>query len=125
VESSRNTYIVCHDRRFIDDTQSEHNGVSEVDVDGRIVRQFKTQLNASLQFNRPLYLLLDANNHVIVADGRNERIVLLKPDLQLKRILIPKLQGLPFRMCLSKESGLLFIACFQSSEIIIIKCRPR
>ena len=92
-----------------------------MDVDGRIVRQFKTQLNASLQFNAPRYLLLDANNHVIVADQINERIVLLKPDLQLKRILIPKLLEQPFRICLNKESGLLFIVCYYSREITLFK----
>jgi len=115
VESSRNTYIVSHYKRFITDTQSEHkDGVTEFDVDGRIVRQFNNQLNASLQFNLPRYLVLDASNHVIVADTRNERIVLFKPDLQLKRVLIPKLQGQPIRMCFltnKSTSSLQFSGC--------------
>jgi hypothetical protein len=54
-------------------------------------------------------MALDDNNHVIVADIRNERVVVLKSDLQLKRVLIPSLDRQPWRLCLSKSTGLLFI----------------
>jgi hypothetical protein len=64
-----------------------------VNVDGRVVRTFNSQHIdiGSIQFNEPHYLALDDNNHVIVADRLNERVVVLKSDLQLKRVLIPSL----------------------------------
>jgi hypothetical protein len=96
VETTHNTYIVSHGNRY-GDTQSEHNSVSEVNVDGRVVRTFNSQHIDidSIQFNEPYYLALDDNNHVIVADRRNERVVVLKSDLQLKRVLIPSLGQQP------------------------------
>jgi hypothetical protein len=70
-------------------------------------------------FNKPQYLLIDGNNHVIVADSRNERAVLLKSDLQLKRVLLPTLHEQPGRLFLSKLSGLMLISKYNSSSIEI------
>ena len=54
-----------------------------------------------IHFNEPFYLVLD-NDHVLVADRLDERITLLKSDLQLKRILINELHGeKPKTMCLT------------------------
>jgi hypothetical protein len=94
-----------------------------VNVDGRVVRTFNSQHIdiGSIQFNEPCYLALDDNNHVIVADRRNERVVVLKSDLQLKRVLIPSLDQQPMRLCLSKSTGLLFINYLYSSDIDIYK----
>jgi hypothetical protein len=66
-------------------------------------------------------MALDDNNHVIVADRLNERVVVLKSDLQLKRVLIPSLDRQPMRLCLSKSTGLLFIRYLNSSDIDIYK----
>jgi hypothetical protein len=98
VETTHNTYIVSHRNRWYGDTESEHNSVSEVNVDGRVVRTFNSQHIdiGSIQFNAPWYMALDDNNHVIVADHLNERVVVLKSDLQLKRVLIPSLDRQPW-----------------------------
>jgi hypothetical protein len=49
-----------------------------------------------VQYNSTAYYMaLDDNNHVIVADRFNERVVVLKSDLQLKRVLIPSLDRQP------------------------------
>jgi hypothetical protein len=53
VETTHNTYIVSHRNRRAEDTESEHNSVSEVNVDGRVVRTFNSQHIdiGSIQFN--------------------------------------------------------------------------
>jgi hypothetical protein len=123
VETTHNTYIVCHRNRLARDTESQRNSVIEMNVDGRVVRTFNSQHIdiGSLQFNAPLYLALDDNNHVIVADRYNERVVVLKSDLQLKRVLLPLLDQQPMRLCLSEFTGLLFISYINSPAIDIYK----
>lgn len=123
VETSHNTYIVVHENaRSVGDTNPDHvDGVSEVDVKGLVIRRFSRHDNTGIQLYRPHYFVLDASNHVIVADLRNERIVLLKPDLQFGRILIPSLQLAPYRLCLGNDTGLLFVTCMHSKSIQIYK----
>ena len=61
------------------------------------------------------------NDHVLVADRYNERIILLKSDLQLKRVLINELEGKqPERMCLT-SSRLLIVSYYYSANIDIFK----
>jgi hypothetical protein len=122
VETPHNTYIVSHCSTLGagDTLLSEHESVSEIDINGRVVRIFNSQHNdiGSIQFNGPWYLALACNNHVIVADRLNERIVALNEDLQLKRVLINSSHGQqPKRLCLSQRTGLLFIVMDQSSDI--------
>jgi hypothetical protein len=123
VETTHNTYIVSHFNRRIGDTDPEFHSVSEVNVDGRVVRTFHSQHIdiGSIQFKRPEYMALDDNNHVIVVDQHNERVVVLKSDLQLKRVLIQSLGQLPTNVCLSKSTGLLFITYMNSPDIEIYK----
>jgi hypothetical protein len=122
VETTHNTYIVSHSCRLFGDTlKSEHESVSEIDINGRVVRIFNSQHNdiGSIQFNKPQYLALADNNHVIVADYRNERIVVLTEDLQLKRVRINSLHGQPLRLCFSQRTGLLFVACESDINIYL------
>ena len=123
VETTRNTYIVSHSSQLFGDTRSEHKSVSEIDFNGRVVRTFNNQHKniASIQFNEPHYLTLAVNNHVIVADTRNERIVVLNEDLQLKRVLISSLDAQPQRLYFSQQTGVLFIAHFNSHDIRLSK----
>jgi hypothetical protein len=126
VETTHNTYIVSYGIRWYKrgETESERCGVSEVNVDGRVVRTFSIDIG-SLQFNSPLYMALDDNTHVIVADIRNEHVVVLKSDLQLKRVLIQSFHRPPERLCLSKSTGLMFIMNYgtwsEPSDIEIFK----
>jgi hypothetical protein len=126
VETTHNTYIVSHRSRLGagDTLLSEHESVSEIDINGRVVRIFNSQHNdiGSIQFNQPQYLALAGKNHVIVADRFNERIVVLNEDLQLKRVLINSSHGQqPWRLCLNQLTGLLFISFFNSAEVTIYK----
>jgi len=79
VETTHKTYLVSH---LINDPSHLIHSVTEVNADGRVVRSF----NDPIQFNRPRYMVLD-NNHVIVADFFNNHIIILKSNLQFKRIL--------------------------------------
>jgi hypothetical protein len=122
VETTHNTYIVSHNSRLGhgDTLLSEHESVSEIDINGRVVRTFNSQHNSvgSIQLKWPYYLALAGNNHMIVADSLNERIVVLNEDLQLKRVLINSSHGQqPWRLFLSQRTGLLFIAMHESSDI--------
>jgi hypothetical protein len=61
------------------------------------------------------------NDHVLVADCYNERIILLKSDLELKRILINELEGKqPRRLCLT-SSRLLIVSYYISTDIDVFK----
>jgi hypothetical protein len=72
VETTHKTYVVCYlKRRHI--RSEEVDSVSELDVDGRVVRTFSNQKIdiVTIKFNYPRYMATDGNNHVIVADWRN------------------------------------------------------
>ena len=120
VETTRNIYLVSHVNRFIRDRSSNPHNVTEVDVNGRVIRTFNDDID-SIHFNYPHYLVLD-NDHVIVADHFKDRIILLKSDLQLKRILINELHRIPWRMCLT-SSRLLIVSYFNSTDIDVFKVK--
>ena len=106
VETTRNTYIISHRNRFFDD--AKHNGVTELDSSGNVIRTFNNHRNSDL-LNWFYYLLSD-NDHVIIADLLRERIILLKSDLRLKRNLVNCLgcRGKkPLRLCLTSAQLLL------------------
>lgn len=121
VETMYKTYLVGHYNRRFSDPQPGHNSVSEVDVDGRVVRTFSSQHIdiGPTQFNHPHYLAIYGKNLVAVADSYNDRIVILKSDLQLKRVLLPSLDDTPVKLCLSQSSGLLFVHFVVSSNVCI------
>ena len=119
VETTRNTYLVSHLNRFYGDTSSHPHNVTEVDVNGRVIRTFNDDIDNSVRLNTPWYLVLD-NDHVMVADNYNKRIILLKSDLQFRRILIKELHGKqPERMCLT--SSRLIIVSYRSTDIDVFR----
>jgi len=71
VELTQNSYLVSHRNRFFNDS-SHPNSVSEVDLNGWVIRSFNDDIDL-IRFNVPLYMFL-YNNHVIVADMYNDRI---------------------------------------------------
>ena len=119
VETTHFTYIVGHYDRFIGDSPSHSYGVIEVDVNGRAIRTLTNDID-SIHFQWPRYLVL-VNDHELVADFNNERIILLKSDLELKRILINELNGKqPQRICLT-SSRLLLVSYYESTDIDVFK----
>jgi len=122
VETVRKTYIVGHWHRFVEDlTPSASHGVTEVDVNGNVVRMVDSgeQTINCVRFNQPRYLLLDIDGHVIVADALNKRLVLLNADLKMERILMDSLKGQPKRLCLT-TSRCLFICYYYSTCIDVL-----
>jgi len=117
VESTQKSFIVSYYNRYIDDSSHVSHSVSEVDLNGRIIRSFNDDIDL-IQFNWPHYMVL-YNNHVIVADMDNDRIILLKSNLQLKRILINSLnRERPERLCMT-ASRLLAVSYLYSTKIDI------
>lgn len=127
--ANRDTFIVCHYNRRIDDKEPEHNGVSEVDLNGSVVRTFRCQSMRDIgtrPFNRPFYMCPDGLGHVIVADRLNERVVVLtKDDLRLKRVLMGSLERSPSRLHYSAQSGLLYVAYLYSTRVSISSVRKK
>jgi hypothetical protein len=127
---SGDTYIVCHRNRFIDDTRTKHgDSVSQVDVQGKVVRRFSNPYqHPNIQFNWPQYMVLyddencHGNSHVIVADRLNKRIVSLDSGLQFKRVLMTsQTEGQPLRICLSDTRRFAFVHYYHSSSITVDK----
>ena len=119
METARNTYLVSHHNRIVGDTSSHLYSVTEVDVNGRVIRTFNDDVD-SIHFYMPHYLVLD-NDHVLVADRYRERIVLLKSDVQLERILINEIHGKPPARMYLTSSRLLIISYYKSPNIDIFK----
>ena len=61
----------------------------------------------------PLHLSLDSEDHVLVADHRNHRILLLNNQLQLQRVLVDTESqvGLwqPYRLCYNELTSQLYV----------------
>lgn len=91
-------------------TQQHH----EVDVNGQVIR-----LCGSKHIGGPLYMALAGNSQLIVSDQRKARVVILKEDLQPKRILLDSLHGQPLRLCFSMRTGLLFTAFYQTDYLTV------
>lgn len=107
VETSRKTYIVSHRGRSFDiRRQLNYSGVSELDVDGRVVCTFGSGHAdiGAVQFNMPYYMALHGDGHLIVADYFNKCIVVLKSDLDVKLVLLSSLEEQPLRLCLSRDN---------------------
>jgi len=105
VETTRKTFIVCHDNRFVKETHFLNIcGVTEVDFAGKVIHSFDNRHDGidSVHITYPYHLALD-NNHVIVADFDSNRIVLLKSDLQFERVLVNLNGQRPRRVCLTSS----------------------
>jgi hypothetical protein len=125
VETTHNTYIVSHGSRLAGGTlQSEyesHESVSEIDINGRVVRTLNSQYKdtGSIQFDWAYYLAFADKNHVIFADLRKKRIVMSNEDLRFGRVIIKSLQGQPVRLCFCQRTGLIFVV--YSNNICVYK----
>jgi len=90
--------------------------VSKVTRDGRlVVRRFVPQ-NETQELNHPCYLALDSDDRVFVADGENERVILLNSDLNwIRSICWTKDENdaeisMPHRLCYDKVEKQLIVA---------------
>jgi len=116
VETTRETFIVSYYNNLLDGRPEHRDGVTEVDISGRIVRRFDDDFN-SVQLGMPQYLVL-YNKHVIVADYFHGRFIALNPGLELQRILVNGVQSR--RLCLT-SSRLLVVSFWSSTNIGVFK----
>ena len=91
--------------------------VCVVKADGTIKKSFGERQGSKSkekEMNCPVHLLEDSSRNVLVADMKNNRVVLLSPTLEYFKILVSaadqsKLR-FPIRLCLDEERGILFVA---------------
>jgi len=104
VESPTGTFVVDH--RY---TQLDQRQVSEVNTEGQVLRQFSGSLGG------PAHIAIDSQGHILVADWRNRRILLLDDQLALRRVIIDQHQlndQLPRRLCYVEQSGQLLVGLY-------------
>ena len=81
--------------RWIED--EDHDGVSEVDREGHVIRSFggrrgKGQHQLALEYFGG-HIAIDSFGRVLVADWGNDRILLLTEHLEFDRVLLDKERG--------------------------------
>jgi len=111
VESPSGTFIVGHGN-----TQLDQDQVSEVNTEGRVLRQF------SGSHGEPLHIAADSRGNIIVADILYCRILLLDAKLALRRVIMDEHQlsyKLPRRLCYMEQSGQLLVGCFGSNSVAV------
>jgi len=98
IESPTTTFIVSHKssmiQRHSDDVerthQLDHWQISEVNVDGQVLRQFSGSRLSSL--GQAPHMAIDSHGNVFVADINNHHILLLDAQLKLHRVIIDEHQ---------------------------------
>jgi len=89
--------------------------VRELTSDGQTVIRNFFPSNETQQLNRPMYLSIDSDDQVFVADMNNDRVILLDSDLKWKCILCPTKDEeelkicSPSRMCYVEENKQLIV----------------
>ena len=78
VESPTGTFITSHRN-----TQLDQDQVSEVNIEGQVLRQFS---GSSLGWRQ--HIAVDRQGNIFVADSGNRRILLLDAQLALRRVII-------------------------------------
>lgn len=80
METTQGTFIVCH----YYGSPKPQSQVSEVDVDGNVIRAFCDQQ----QLIRPCYVALGSDGRVFVADNYKYRVLSLNSGLELEGVLV-------------------------------------
>jgi len=84
VMTQRKTFIVSYGMPW-----HEMNRVCEVDMTGRTLKAFGSAPGGAVgQLNGPRHVSLDDEERIIVADTRNDRVLLLNKHLMLQRVLV-------------------------------------
>ena len=79
-------FAVCHGASYGD----LHN-VCTVDADGKLKKSFGGKSGSTVgQMDCPVYLSVDGNGFVMVADRMNSRVLLLDSDLKFQREILTK-----------------------------------
>jgi len=107
VESPTGTFVVGHDN-----TQLNQYQVSEVNTEGQVLRQF------SGSFDWSIHIAIDSQGHILVADTKSHRILLLDAQLALRRVILEEHHDMPSdRLCYVEQSGQLLVGLFRSVAV--------
>jgi len=109
VESPTGTFVVGHRNPQLTQLQ-----VSEVNAEGRVLRQFSGSLGW------PVHIAIDSQGHILVADSESRRILLLDAQLALRRVIVDRHQlndRRPLRLCYVEQSGQLLVGLFGSVAV--------
>ena len=101
VESPSGSFVVAHWN-----TELKQRQVSEVNTEGRVLRQFSGSLGDTE------HIAIDSQGNIFVADFDNRRVLLLDAQLELRRVIIDEHQlsyKSPGRLCYNKQSAQLLV----------------
>ena len=119
VESPTATFIVSHH-----DAQLKQWQISEVNVDGQVLRQFFGSRLSPLGWTQ--HIAIDSHGNVLVADAGNSCILLLDAQLKLRRVIIDEHQlnyELPRRLCYRESTGQLMVGLEYRVAVFDVLCR--
>jgi len=120
VESPTGTFIVNHWN-----WQLGQYKVSEVDTDGRVLRQFTISTIEPSESSR--YIAVDSRGNIFVADPHNGCVLLLDDRLSLPRLIIDA-QQMPYmfrpeQLCYVERSGQLLVVSDTSVTVYdVLRC---
>jgi len=105
VETPTGTFIISYHN-----TQLKQDQVSEVNTDGKVLRQFT---GSHLSLGRPQHVAVDSRGNVFVAGAYSHCILLLDAQLTLRRCIDEHQLNYkePSRLCYREQSGQLLVGC--------------
>jgi len=106
VESPSGAFVVAHWN-----TELKQYQVSEVNTEGRVLRQFSRSLSETPHIAATQHIAIDSQGNIFVADEGNRRILLLDARLALRRVIIDEhqLTDRPYRLCYNEQSAQLLV----------------
>jgi len=120
VESPTATFIISHRN-----TQLAQNQVSEVNIEGQVLRQFSRSLDW------PRHIAVDPQGNIFVADSDKRHILLLDAQLALRCVIIDARQlsyrrpdslryveQRPRRLCYMEQSGQLLVGFYDGGVAV-------
>jgi len=111
------TFIVSH----VNTPLKQHGQVSEVNSEGRVLRQF----SPGLSLGRPLHIAVDSQGNIFVAEWRGRdysRILLLDAQLALRRVIIDQHQlnyKRPHRLCYNEQTVQLMVVLVTRNRVTV------
>jgi len=115
VESPTGTFIISHYN-----TQLEQYQVSEVNTDGKVLRQFTGSRLSSLGDTR--HVAIDSHGNIFLADYLNRHILLLDAQLTPRREIVDQHQlndKRPYRLCYREPTGQLLVGLDEQNSVLV------
>jgi len=115
VESPTGTFIISYSN-----SQLKRDQVSEVNTDGKVLRQFTGSRLSSLGWTQ--HVAIDSHGNIFLADYTNHHILLLDAQLKLRRVIVDQHQlnyKPPFCLCYSEPTGQLLVGLFNQKNVLV------